>query len=184
MPAFAEIKLMAEYLIYFDDGFLIQSFRRHWGLQPSRVAFKVVKACAAVLLAVACLSSAVQGWVGMAVFWVILIVVLLMSHQVDYWLMRRRFRRSPYRGETVRLSVEPEGVYSVAGTHEATFKWLAYTRAIGLPDGIMLYQGPSVFQWLPDASLVSGNRRDVEQVVRSHVQSRGMGEPTDAAVSR
>ena len=175
---------MAEYLIHFDEGFLIRSFRRHWGLQPSRVAFKVVKACAAVLLAVACLSSAVHGWVGMAVFWAILIVVLLMSHQVDYWLMRRRFRRSPYRGETVRLSVEPEGVHSVAGTHEATFKWSAYTRAIGLPDGIMLYQGPSFFQWLPDASLVSGNRRDVEHVVRSHVQSRGMGEPTDAADSR
>jgi len=175
---------MAEYLIHFDDGFLIRSFRRHWALQPSRIAFKVVKACAAVLLAVGCLSSAAQGWAGMAIFWAILIVVLLMSHQVDYWLMRRRFRRSPYRGETVRLSVEPEGVHSVAGTHDARFQWSAYTRAIGLPDGIMLYQGPSVFQWLPDASLVSGNHRDVEQVVRSHVQSRGMGEPTDAAVSR
>jgi hypothetical protein len=136
---------MAEYLIHFDDGFLIRSFRRHWALQPSRIAFKVVKACAAVLLAVGCLSSAAQGWAGMAIFWAILIVVLLMSHQVDYWLMRRRFRRSPYRGETVRLSVEPEGVHSVAGTHDARFQWSAYTRAIGLPDGIMLYQGPSVF---------------------------------------
>ena len=181
---FADIKPMADYLIHFDDGFLVGSFRSHRALQPSRMVFNVIKVCAAVLLALACLSSVAQGWVGMAIFWAFLIAVLLMSHQVDYWLMRRRFRRSPYRGETVRLTVEPEGVHSVAGTHDARFQWSAYTGAISLPDGIMLYQGPSVFQWLPDASLVSGNRRDVEQVVRLHVQSRGMGEPADAAVSR
>ena len=175
---------MAEYLIHFDDGFLIGSFRRHWALQPSRMAFKVVKGCAAVLLAVACVSSASRGWVGMALLWASLIAALLMSHQVDYWLIRRRFRRSPYRGETVRTAVNPEGVHSVAVTHDARFQWSAYTQAIGLADGIMLYQGPSVFQWLPDASLVSGNRRDVEQVIRARVQSRGLGEPTDAADSR
>jgi hypothetical protein len=182
--AFAELKPMAEYLIQFDDGFLVGSFRRHRALQPSRMAFNVVKVCAAVLLAVACLSSAAQGWVGMALLWASLIAVLVMSHRIDYWLMCRRFRHSPYRGETVRMAVEPEGVHSVAGTHDARFQWSAYTRAIGLADGIMLYQGPSVFQWLPDAALVSGNRRDVEQVIRAHVQSRGLGEPTDAADSR
>ena len=136
---FAEPKPMAEYLIQCDDGFLVGSFRRHRALHPSRMAFNVVKVCAAVLLAVACLSSAAQGWIGMALLWASLIAVLVMSHRIDYWLMCRRFRRSPYRGETVRTAVDPEGVHSVAGTHD---------------------------------------------VSRAHVQSRGLGEPTDAADSQ
>ncbi len=158
---------MGEYRIPFDDVFLVEILGRHRRTKKRRmIAIKGFVGCFLVFAAV---SSLMQGWPGMAAFWVFLVVAILFSHRIDYWLAQRAFRRSPSCGKIVTLTVGPEGVHTVSNTHDAKVAWAAYTSASIFPDGMMLYQGPGVFQWLPDRLLVSGTRAGAESIVRTQI---------------
>jgi hypothetical protein len=158
---------MGEYHIPFDDAFLVEMLGRHRRTKSRRMI--AVKGFLGCFLVVAAISSLMQGWLGMAAFWAFLVVAMLYSHRIDYWLARRRFLRSPLCGGIVTLTVGPEGVHTVSNFHDSRVAWTAYTSAYMFSDGMLLYQGPGVFQWLPDRLLMSGTRAGAESIVRTRI---------------
>lgn len=158
---------MVRYRILFDEPFLVDLLDRYRRTKSrSRNAIKWILGG---FLAFAAVSSLLQGWPGMAIFWLSVIVAMIYAHRIDDVVARWKFRRSPSCGEVVTLTLGAEGVHTVSASHDATFFWSAYTRAVALPDGMVLFRGKGTVQWLPDRLLVTGSREDAESLVRSRI---------------
>ena len=97
------------------------------------------------------------------------LMLLLFSHRVDDWLGRRRLRGLPSLNEPCRCELSESGVDVSEPMARAQLAWTAYTAARRLPDGWMLFRGPHLYAWLPDAALVAGNAAEIEALIRTHV---------------
>ena len=176
---------LVEYNITFDDAFIVEMVRRYRQVHKWRSLRLALKWLAGAFLAFAVVSSLVQQWWGVAAMWAVALGVLVASPRIDYWLAKRRWRKSPSRGEKVHMSLGPGGVHSIGRTHDSQLAWTAFSQAVSLPDGMLLYQGPHLFQWLPDSALIAGTREEVEAILRdAFVSERGKGEQSLAAESR
>jgi hypothetical protein len=96
--------------------------------------------------------------------------VLLSSGMIDVWVLLRRFHKSPYRNDTVVLTFDSEGFHGKGEKSEVNAQWSIFTKACRFPDGILLFQGPSFYHWLPESTLVDGNINDFENMVFMHVK--------------
>jgi hypothetical protein len=175
---------VVEYQIAFDDSFFVAMLRRYREVHAWRRTRVVVKVLLILFLVVCVAGSLAQKWWGMAGFWAAVIGLLLASPRIDYWIAKRRFRLSPFRDESIRLSMGPDGVHSVSSSHDQRMAWRAYTKAYKLDDGILLLMGPHLFQWLPDAAMVAGTRADADALIRGIAPEASQAEQSLAAESR
>jgi hypothetical protein len=167
---------MTEYQVTYDDAFLVEMVRRYRQIHTWRWLRVALKLLATGFLAIDVVSSIYQQWWGMAAMWGAAIAALWASPWIDYWRVKRRFRLSPFHGERVHISLGAEGVHTVGRTHNSRLTWMAYSHAVVLSDGVLLYWGPDLFQWLPDSAIVSGKREDVVALLRDgHQRERGEG---------
>lgn len=153
----------------FSEAILIEMFRRYRRCQKLRryAAFlKVVLGFFLIaLIAVCVLAKTYLGASVIAVFF----ALLVFAQRLDEWMIGRRFRKSPYRDERLKIQLSPEG-FAVRGTiTSAQLTWAAFTGARRFADGFLLYQGPGVFNWLPFGAIVEGTVDEAEALIRAHI---------------
>ena len=107
-------------------------------------------------LALAAFALAFQVWWLAALFFATA-VVIFPNHQFTSWSIKRRFRKSPHRNDDTLITLASEGLHGVATKGHSTLAWAAFTKARRFPDGFLLFQGPDVFNWLPDDALIDGS---------------------------
>ncbi len=92
--------------------------------------------------------SAILAWAlaGMLMSWPL--------NAWDTWLIRRRFRKSPYYGDEIVFAITENGTHAVGRNSEVRIGWASFTKARRFRDGTILFQGPNVYNWLPDKALV------------------------------
>jgi hypothetical protein len=144
------------YRFRFTDEHLITSHLRYrqqvWWRRPFFVFKWLIAALAAMLLGVAAMAgSVVLGGIFGAI-----LGVLLLGWPIDRWFMRNSFQKSPFRNSDITFSLSREGAHVVGTNEEVRVGWPIYTKARRFKDGLLLFQGPHVFNWLPDSALVEG----------------------------
>lgn len=107
---------------------------------------------------------------SLLILFVVMAGVLVLGWPIDAWLLRRRFRKSPYHNDQISLSLSDEGLHAVGLMSETRLSWPMITKARRFSDGLLLFQGPSVFHWPSnDAATDSSIVLEVEQLVRSRI---------------
>lgn len=98
-------------------------------------------------------------------------IALSMSWPIHAWIIRRRFRKSPFHNEEIEFSLSASGTHAFSGNSEVRNSWAIYTGARRFKDGLMLFQGPNVFNWLPDtAAADAATIAAAQELARTHIR--------------
>jgi pimeloyl-ACP methyl ester carboxylesterase len=171
---------MNEYRFAFDEAYVVASlarYRRQRKVYPWFIAVKIVcfLGLAALLgiIVVVSLGSSYSGSTAAlfaAILPAVFIVLLLLGPRLDYALLKRNLRKSPFYGGEVHFSFSEKEVAVATPKSQGTLAWSAFTAAKRSSDGFLLFSGPSLYHWLPDSSLVAGAVGDVERLFRENVR--------------
>jgi hypothetical protein len=73
----------------------------------------------------------------------------------------------------VRYQFSPEQVEITSRTTNAVMQWEVFTRGVVFEDGILLYQGTALFNWLPYRCLENAEQREaLAGLVREQLGSK------------
>lgn len=87
------------------------------------------------------------------------------------WLTRRNFSKSPFFNDEIDFSVSESGTHVVSRDSEVRLGWSNYTGARRFKDGLLLFQGPRVFNWLPDTAAADASSiAAVQELARAHIR--------------
>jgi hypothetical protein len=157
----------AEYRIRFSEEHLLRSCLRYrqqvWWRRP----FHTLKWFLALLLAILLVVCAVNRLVAGAAIVGAILGALLLGWPIDAWILRRRFRKSPFHDEVNVFSLSEEGSHVVGPNSEVRAGWPLFTKARRFKDGLLLFQGPHLFIWLPDDAA-----RDASAVAEAQALAR------------
>jgi hypothetical protein len=147
-----ENNLNADFQFCFSEDHLITSFLRHeqqnkW-LRPIRKA----KWSLGLLLIAATVLAVLAGFGSLGAASGAMFVILFIGRPIELWQSCRRFRKSPFHNDEVAFSLSDGGAHIRGNSSELKVGWPIFTKARRFEDGLLLYQGPGVFNWLPDSS--------------------------------
>lgn len=165
---------IAEYRLRYTEEYLLQAMSRYrktlwWRGQYSALRW-VLAAALAVLLAVALWARAYTAGIVLCAFLGALIGMTVFGDPISAWIARRRLRKSPFHNNDLVFRISDSELH-VTGTNEEThLKWSAYSKARRFSDGLLLFQGPHFFNWLPDSAAVNAASIDqAKNLALSHV---------------
>ncbi|MDQ1833819.1 hypothetical protein [Massilia scottii] len=125
---------------------------------------------AAVLVALLALAV-FMGSVILGGFVGAIVGALLLGWPIDAWLIRRRFRKSPFHNDDIAFVMSESGSHIVGRDSEVRIGWASFTKARRFADGLLLFQGPGFFNWLPDTAAVDKAAvANAQELARLHIQ--------------
>jgi hypothetical protein len=157
---------MATYIIEVNEGFVVESLERYRAQtlrRFGRVSVKIVCFLGLALLFGICVWAKIYYVAALLAFF---IALLLVGPRIDYWVMKWRLRKSPFYQHKMRIEVQKEGFKETSEISTTELKWPAFTRAVRLKDGFLVFSGPRHFHWWPDAALVEGRVQDIELLLQ------------------
>jgi hypothetical protein len=159
-----------QYKFTFSEEFLLTATLRYrQQLSWLRTFHRVKWPLLFVFMAYATFTAVVVDY-SLLILFVFMAGALFLGWPIDAWLLRRRFRKSPYHNDQILLSLSDEGLHVVGLTSEIRLSWPVFTKARRFSDGLLLFQGPSVFHWLPNNAVTDPSIvLEVEQLVRSWI---------------
>jgi hypothetical protein len=166
---------MSQYRFSYDDAYVIDfasRYRRQRRAYPWFTVVRVVCIAGLVALLAVIVVLAVRQpnreWLALLSLSLVplfFIVLLLLGPRLDFALLKRGIRKSPFFGCEVQIAVSDAGVSVDTPKSQLSLSWSAYTRAKRLATGFILFSGPSPAHWLPDRALVAGTVGDVERLL-------------------
>jgi hypothetical protein len=162
-------KNMVRYTFTIDDALLVETMERNRRHGLTRFARYGVKAICFLGMA---LIVGLLLWVRL--YWLAALMCLfpaamLMGPRFDYWFAKRRFRKSPFYLQKVKVSLDASGFEVATEISTAKLDWRAFTRGIRLADGFLLFTEPKTPQWLPDRALCEGEVSEAQALLRREV---------------
>ena len=161
---------MAQYRFVFDEAFLTQAVRRHRQLQRIRRGFSWFIAIFSIILGILVILLLLQKQWGHGAFYLAVIVFTYGYLWSNAWRLKRWLRKSPHLNDSLVITLTSDGVRIVGSKIDSTLKWSAFTQARVFCDGVLLYQGPGVFNWLPEVALSDGTLTEVESLIQANVE--------------
>jgi hypothetical protein len=161
---------VAQYRFKFTDSFRMEATRKYQrargGVLPEHSGM-----IGLIILAMGVLGGALDQ------FWFMVPCVIVAGLSLLMWWMRgpsmrRKFRSSPYRNDDVMVLLSDTGVQITGLQSEMRLSWPLVTKAIRFADGLLLFQGPNVFNWLPDyAATTPQGIPEAIRLVMKHVRN-------------
>ena len=146
---------VAEFRVRYDETYLICAFARHrrqlWWRGPYDVVRWSLAVVMGVLTGIAVYGGALIPAVILGGFTGALLGAILLGDPIDAWLIKRRLRKSPFHNNDLVFRLTADEIHVVGNNEETHLKWSAFSKARRFPDGLLMYQGPQFFNWLPDS---------------------------------
>lgn len=90
---------------------------------------------------------------------------------LSIWILRRRFQKSPFYNDEITFSLSEGGAHILGRGSELRIGWANFTKARRFTDGLVLFQGPNVFNWLPDTAAVTAEDVvEAQKLARAQIQ--------------
>ena len=121
--------------------------------------------CLVGLIVLCALAKIYWGVAFIATF----LTLLVFARRLDEWVIGRRFRKSPYHDEHVRIQLSTEGLTTTTTKSSAQHSWAVFTKACRLADGFLLFHVPDIFNWLPIRAITEGTAEEAEELIRANV---------------
>lgn len=157
---------MPQYRICLTEDYLVECAQRYRTQSPNRIWVLPLKAIGFLGLAGLTVVGISAKSFSMAAIPGFFLLLLLAGPRFDYWLMKRRFRRSPFRDDVLLVDLSEAGYKSEANSGKAEIPWRTFTKGRRFDDGFLLFIGQSQFHWWPDSALIEGSASDVDKLLR------------------
>lgn len=166
---------IAEFRSRYDETFLLTALSRHrrqlWWRGPYDGVRWSLAAVMVLLTAVAAYSGALIPSVVLGGFAGALLGAILLGDPIDAWIVKNRLRKSPFHNNDLTFRLAPEEIHITGNNEDARLKWSAFSKARRFPDGLLLYQGPQFFNWLPDSAAIGADSiANARELARSKVK--------------
>jgi hypothetical protein len=160
----------AKYLFQYTEEHLLTSVLRYRSQVWWRRPFLGLKWALAILVTLPLLIAAYMGSLVIVAIPFGILITLAMSCPLDAWLTRKRFRKSPFHNENFSFVITSNGVFVTGQSSEVRLGWTVFTKARRFKDGLLLFQGPNLFNWLPDSAATDDTTiKTAQALVRSAV---------------
>ncbi len=165
----------AEFRVRYDEQYLLSAISRHRRQLWWRGAYDLLRwslaAVMALLTGIVFYSGAFMPSVVLGGFTGALLGSILLGDPIDAWILKRRLRKSPFHNNNLVFRVSPTDIHASGNNEDTHLKWTAYSKARRFSDGLLLYQGPQFFNWLPDsAALDAASISAAQEMARSYVK--------------
>ncbi|MDH3728655.1 MAG: hypothetical protein OER77_14085 [Myxococcales bacterium] len=161
--------MAVEFLLEIDDAHLLELSRRWRQAGCFRLVSIAVRTLGIVLMAGLTLLSVQKEYWWMLPVLIGLTVVFIFAPWFDKAYSLRRFRKSPFRGDQLAVTLSNENV-SFEGTRSGgQLEWSSFTKAVQFSDGFLLFQGPDSPTWLPSSTLTNGIPDEVATIVKAKI---------------
>ena len=116
-------------------------------------------------------KGALADWPPIGLFLFLLLgVALIFSTSLCGVVSRHRIRKIPTLNDDWVIRLSDDGVSSSSKRSKGRLDWSDFSRARRLADGLLLFQGPSLFHWLADSACTQpALPSDLGDLVRRHV---------------
>lgn len=144
-----------KYNIVSDETYYIEGFKRYRSNTNKvlRYIAVIIRALGFFLLLFGAWASFTGNEFLVGSICLFAAAVLLFSRKIDYFLLKRNLKKSPYRYDEAVLTFNDEGVYTKSKIVDMKLSWSAFTKVSVVDDGVLLFQGPKQYNWLPDKSI-------------------------------
>jgi hypothetical protein len=162
--------MSAEYRFRFGQEFLLTAlskYRRQLWWYAWYRALKLIAGLTLLTLVGVCLYTQAPF---PALFLGAFVLLLAFAARLDNWLVHRRFRKSPYYDDDMVVRLSDDGVFLRGRAAETRLEWSIITKARRFADGLLLFQGPHLFNWLPDAASDPASCLEAEALVKDRVR--------------
>ncbi|RTZ59256.1 MAG: hypothetical protein DSZ32_05560 [Gammaproteobacteria bacterium] len=95
---------------------------------------------------------------------------LLIGWPIDAMIAKNRFKKSPYCHDKIKITLTDRGMEASGTNSQISVDWPMFTKARRFDDGFLLFQGPHLFNWLPDEKAESAaSVKTALELVRENV---------------
>ncbi len=158
------------YELQASDMYFITAFERHWKQRRVDKYMTAIFRVAAVVFLLCALATVIQEEWGSAILAVCFSALILSRRYLNRLVIVRNIRKSPYYNGIMRASLTDDGLLTKGAISTEDVSWDAFTYAVRFSDGILLYRGPGLFNWLADSALAEGfTPEQAESVIQKHV---------------
>ena len=166
----------------FTEDFALETLRHYWR-HKHHVGW-TVKLLIFVPIVLTALVLFHLGYPVLAIGFGVTGGLLFVAQQVDYWLVRRAFRQSPYRDEEVTIVFNEEKVHVRSSKQDSRLEWNVFTQAAFFRKGILFFQGPKSPLWIPFSALTRTDQADtLIALVRSKISEHKIVEAPETSPS-
>ena len=160
----------SRYNFQFSEEHLIASILRSrqqvWWRRPFIGSkWLLVGVCGIILIVVV-----LKGMVNVAGVIGGVLGILILGWPIDVLLIRKNFRKSPFHNDEIAFTLTEDGAHVVGRNSEVRVGWSSFTKARRFSDGLLLFQGPGLVNWLPDSAAAdSTSAACAQELVLSNV---------------
>jgi hypothetical protein len=162
--------MTAQYRFTFSEDFLIDAALHYRRQSPWRRPFSGFKGVFALIIVVlgAVLAAIADLW---PLAWFALFASgMLIGWPIHKWILRKRFRKSPYYNDEIVLTLSDDGIHAVGKQSEIRFGWPIVAKVRRFSDGLMVFQGPHIYHWLPNHATDAAGVAHAERLLKLHVK--------------
>ena len=160
-----------EYRYKYAADLMIEGLRRYRRRHHQRYWLPWLKGVSFVGLVVfVAFSIYARLWFPGFVF-AFFLVLLLSGPRLDFFILRRRHRKSPFFNSNVVVQLSESGCIVADANSRSELSWSLFTGGHRFDDGFLVLHGPQQFQWWPDVCLTAGSIQEVDAMLRSRVQA-------------
>ena len=161
----------AIYKFRVSEDYLLSAMRKYreqnWWYRPF-TKYRWIIAAISVTGIICCIYYG--SILGAGVFGGVLGATIL-DWPIAAWSIRMRLRKSPFHDDEVSVTLTSEGLRTIGKASLSEAQWSTFTKVRRFPDGLLLFRGPHLFNWLPDeAAKEQSMVRIAEELAKTHVQ--------------
>ncbi|MEM1293997.1 MAG: YcxB family protein [Verrucomicrobiota bacterium] len=160
---------MPKFEFTFTEEHFLTIFQKRAQISKQALVFKILRILLLVPLAFLFYATLQTGETILMVVIILIALLLLFSKVIERWMLIQSFRNSPFRNEQISIQLTDEGYIGEGTVGSTKLGWTAFTKAVRFEDGLLLFQGPGLNNWLPFSTLVEGSPDDVAGFVQSKV---------------
>ncbi|WP_186776270.1 YcxB family protein [Rubripirellula reticaptiva] len=139
----------------FTSQHLIDTLTRFRSQHSGRRLWRWLRWVAAFIFVLVAIAGLFIPQYFASAFMVALAIFAFFPHKIDDYLATRNFRRSPHCNAQQIIHLSDDGFRAESEIEQTDLKWAAFSKAVIFSDGVLLYRGPKMVNWIPDATLDS-----------------------------
>lgn len=105
----------------------------------------------------------------MGIIPILFVMVAVTAMAYEPWSIKRALRKSPFKGDEIDVSFTDNSFDLRSSLAITSLKWGIFTKVVRFEDGLLLFQSPHVFFWIPYSGLRTGSSQQLEELVRKHI---------------
>ena len=160
---------MPRYNYQLSQTYLLQGIKRYRQQKFKRFLRVSVKTfCFVGLALLTAVSLSGQSFILSGIFGGILLL-LLTGPRIDYWLLLRKFKRSPLYNNIVISTLSTQGYHCECELSKVELSWRMFSTAYRMQDGFLIFDTQQQYYWWPDSALKEGSVDEVEQLLKQFI---------------